>query len=157
MVKNKRIWYLLIDKIKPNLQSEPKILLPDISANKRIFVDSGRYYPAHNIYYILSKEHSEEALKLLAAILMSEFVRDQITRLSNKMNGGFPRWQSQTIRKLRLPDIREIPNGIKISLLKAYEIFDLEKINKIVSELLKCPVHRKKTTQPVVRQLSFLI
>lgn len=155
VVKNKRIWYLLIDKIKPNLQSEPKILLPDISANKRIFVDSGRYYPAHNIYYILSKEHSEEALKLLAAILMSEFVRDQITRLSNKMNGGFPRWQSQTIRKLRLPDIREIPNGIKISLIKAYEIFDLEKINKIVSELLKCPVHRKKTTQPVVRQLSF--
>lgn len=149
------MWYLLIDKIKPNLLGEPKILLPDISANKCIFVDSGRYYPAHNIYYIISKDHSEEALRILAAILMSEFVRSQITRLSNKMNGGFPRWQSQAIRKLKLPDIREIPNEIKVSLLNAYEVFDFEKINQVVSELLDMSACRNKRKQPVVRQLSF--
>lgn len=134
IVKNNRVWYALIDKIKPSLLSQPKILLPDISGNKVIFVDEGRFYPAHNIYYITGK--SLEDLKLLAAILMSEFSRNQISEISNKMNGGFPRWQSQALRKLRIPEIGLIPDHVRIEMLDAYSNRDLSRINSLMTEVI---------------------
>ena len=100
-------WYRTIDRIVPSLQTEPKIVLPDMSGNAFVFVDEGQYYPLHNIYYI--KGRTLKYLKVLAALLMSDFVRNQLASVTNKMNGGFARWQTQHLRKLRLPDIQVIP------------------------------------------------
>lgn len=47
-------------------------------------------------------------LKLLCSILMSDFVKKQIQEQSNNMNGGYARWQSQNLRKLRIPYIKGI-------------------------------------------------
>lgn len=80
-----------------DLQNTPKILLPDISGNSLLFIDEGRFYPLHNIYYITGEDIHQ--LKFLCSILMSDFVRKQIQRLSNNMNGGYARWQSQNLRK----------------------------------------------------------
>lgn len=80
-----------------DLQNTPKILLPDNSGNSLLFIDEGRFYPLHNIYYITGEDIHQ--LKILCSILMSDFVRKQIQRLSNNMNGGYARWQSQNLRK----------------------------------------------------------
>lgn len=133
VVKHRRVWYTLIDKIKADLIGMPKILLPDISGNKFIFVDKGEYYPAHNIYYITGP--SESDLKVLASILMSSFVRRQILQLSNKMNGGFPRWQSQSIKKLKVPKISLIRPDIRHQLLVAYKQRRMDVIDTLVTEI----------------------
>ena len=131
--------------------------MPDISANSYIFVDEGRYYPLHNIYYI--KGGCVEFLKALAALLMSDFVRNQLNNLTNRMNGGYPRWQSQYVKKLRVPTLSIIPKQLLDKLILCYENFDIKGINDCTSDILKNekmvyqenPRPRKKV-QP---QLSF--
>lgn len=135
IVRNNRKWYSLIDKVKTGLQHKPKILLPDISANSYIFVDNGNFYPSHNIYYITSDSDDSEGLSLLAAILISDVVKEQILDISNKMNGGFPRWQSQVLRKIKIPYLRDINADVKRKLLSAYSRFNLNEINHIVNTL----------------------
>lgn len=134
IVKNGRIWYSLIDKIKPELINLPKILLPDISGNNIIFIDKGAFYPAHNIYYITGQ--SIEELELLAAILMSRFVRTQIENISNKMNGGLPRWQSQSIKRIKIPIILNIPTKFKNRLIDAYHSRNITDIDTIVEAII---------------------
>lgn len=134
-IKSPERWYRTIDRIIPSLQFQAKILLPDISGNKLIFVDEGHFYPLHNLYYITGDNIT--TLYSLAALLMSDFARNQLSAISNKMNGGYPRWQSQHLRKLRLPDIMSIPtNDLKI-LLNSYKNHNIAAINSIVDKILK--------------------
>lgn len=135
IVKNGRIWYSLIDKVKPQLVSLPKILLPDISGNNIIFIDKGSFYPAHNIYYITG--NSVDDLELLAAILMSKFVKEQIANIANKMNGGLPRWQSQSIKRINIPIISDISLHLRHELIAAYHSRDIKKINLIVEDIVR--------------------
>lgn len=128
-------WYKTIDRIIPSLLTQPKILLPDMSANTFVFVDKGAYYPLHNIYYITSSSLTQ--LRLLAAFLMSDFVRNQLTAITNAMNGGFSRWQSQHLRKLRIPDLSLIsPENVR-DILAYYECGDISLINIIINKLYK--------------------
>ncbi len=120
-------WYKTIDRISPGLLTQPKILLPDISGNTFVFVDEGKFYPLHNIYYITG--HSDVQLRLLATFLMSDFIREQLAAVTNTMNGGFPRWQSQHLRKLRLPDLNTLPEKDIQNLLYHYEQREIASIN----------------------------
>ena len=108
--------------------SKPKILLPDMSGNTFVFVDDGNFYPLHNIYYITGS--SSIKLRLLAAFLMSDFVRKQLSSVTNHMNGGFSRWQSQHLRKLRLPNLNSIASDDVQQLLSSYERMEVSAINK---------------------------
>lgn len=135
--KNPQGWYRTIDRVVPSVLAQPKVLLPDMSGNSYVFVDEGLYYPLHNLYYITG--HTVEHLRLLAALLMSDFVRGQLAAVTNKMNGGFVRWQSQHLRKLRLPGIASLSAEDARSLLDSYARKDLAAINAIVSKLLSAP------------------
>lgn len=128
--KNPNHWFRTIDKINVELVKKDKILLPDISGNSQIFLDNGKYYPHHNIYYITGR--SKEKLVLLAAVLMSDFVRNQLLQLGNKMNGGYPRWQIQNLKKLSIPIIDAIPQESKERLTKAYHQNNIQAINNII-------------------------
>lgn len=130
--KNPKTWYKTIDKISPTLTCQDKILLPDISGNSHLFIDRGNYYPHHNLYYITG--HNYDKLIILAALLMSDFVKNQLLDLGNKMNGGYPRWQSQNLKKLRLPIIDSIPQEIIKSLADAYHVRDYFSINNLITE-----------------------
>lgn len=125
-------WYKTIDRISPTLMSKPKILLPDMSGNTFVFVDDGNFYPLHNIYYITG--NSSIKLRLLAAFLMSDFVRQQLSNVTNHMNGGFSRWQSQHLRKLRLPDLNTIASDDVQQILSSYESRQISAINKQISK-----------------------
>lgn len=131
--KNASKWYKTIDRILSQLKSEAKILLPDMSGNRYIFIDEGNYYPLHNLYYITG--HSVKELKILSAILMSDNIRQQIGNITNNMNGGFPRWQSQYLRKLKVPNIGILKEEVCDQLVNCYEIRDYETVNTLVGQM----------------------
>ncbi|MBR1546812.1 MAG: N-6 DNA methylase [Prevotella sp.] len=131
--KNMSKWYKTIDSIKPQLKSDAKILLPDMSGNRYVFVDEGQFYPLHNLYYITG--HSVRKLKMLSAILMSDIIRRQISSLTNNMNGGYPRWQSQYLRKLRVPYFVAVDDELESELIHSYDEKDYVGVNRLVSML----------------------
>ncbi len=131
--KNILNWYKTIDKIYIDLYKQPKILLPDITGNKYIFIDEGNFYPHHNLYYISS--NNIEELKILACFLMSDFVKNQLNENGNKMNGGYCRWQSQNLRKILIPFIHAIPLRYRERLVESYEKMEIENINEIISSI----------------------
>lgn len=158
--KNPSNWYGTIDKIWTPLTWQAKVLLPDISGNTFVFVDEGNYYPQHNIYYITGGSLRE--LQLLAALLMSDFMRDQLNRMTNKMNGGYARWQSQYLRRLRVPAIREIPDGLANNLLACYNERNIEGINYYATEIVNhqlahgISAPKIEAEKPTYKQLNFL-
>lgn len=145
-------WYKTIDSIVPTLKSSPKILLPDISGNRYVFVDKGDYYPLHNLYYVTGGTMRQ--LETLAALLMTDYVRNQLYAITNCMNGGYPRWQSQYIRKLLFPDIKALSKRHTQSLLEAYRHFDVSRLNSIMDEILASPSKPARQKEGQVEQLS---
>ncbi len=130
--KNPDNWYKTIDKIKSDLLSKPKLLLPDLAGSKFLFIDNGNFYPHHNVYYITN--HNINRLKLLASLLMSDFIKEQLSQIGIRMNGGLPRFQSQTLKKLRIPEIDSLDEGIKSTLINAYDDKNLSLINKEINK-----------------------
>lgn len=128
--KNTSKWYKTIDRINPQLRNEAKILLPDMSGNRYIFVDEGQFYPLHNLYYVTG--HNVRKLKILSAILMSDIIRQQIGSITNNMNGGFPRWQSQYLRKLKVPDFLAMDLTSEDQLIQSYDKKDFDAVNRQV-------------------------
>lgn len=139
--KNPAYWFRTIDRIQATLIQEPKILLPDISGNQMLFIDEGKFYPHHNLYYITGPNLS--SLQLLAAVLMSDFIRSQLAQLSTRMNGGYPRWQSQNLRKLRLPVLDWLAPEIKDNLISAYQKQDVDAINDALQQAPLSGYHQR--------------
>lgn len=129
--KNPFHWYKTIDRIKPALTKQHKIILPDISGNTHIFIDEGYFYPHHNLYYITGSD--EKRLLVLAAILTSDFIRNQLLELGTTMHGGYPRWQSQNLKKLLVPSIDAVPAAHQAALTQAYYARDYDAINSLIS------------------------
>lgn len=129
--KNPLKYYKTIDKIYKCIVAKPKVILPDISGDRFINVDKGEYYPHHNLYYVLCNSYEEATL--LACVLMSDFTYDQLIHIGNKMKGGYPRWQSQNLRKLHIPVIKSMPLDIKSELLNSYKKKDLIRINELIT------------------------
>ena len=129
---NPEKWFKTIDKIKPELVTKPKLLLPDIAGIKKLLIDSGEFYPHHNLYYITGQ--SIDKLKILASILMSNFIREQLSQIGIRMNGGFPRFQAQILKKLRIPNIEYLTSEEKTALIESYDKLDLLIINKIINK-----------------------
>jgi len=129
--QNQKNWFKTIDKIQKDLTFRDKIILPDMSGNISIFIDKGEFYPHHNLYFITGK--NKKQLTLLAALLMSDFVKDQLLEFGNKMNGGYARWQSQNLKKLQVPIIDSIPGDTAFRLIHAYENHNIGEINRLIT------------------------
>lgn len=150
--KNPEQWYKTIDRIVPTLKDSPKVLLPDISGNQLIFVDDGRFYPQHNLYYIT--RGTLRQLQLLSAMLMSDYVKSQLLSVTNCMNGGYPRWQSQYLRKLVMPDVNAIEESLAERLLNAYHAFDLSLLNDTMADIISAPRTKNRRRKPQAHQLT---
>ena len=133
--KNPRFWYKTIDKIYTSNVKKPKLLLPDMALNKSIAYDYGNFYPHHNLYYITGK--NSETLMVLGAFLMSNEVNRQLHQVSNLMNGGVARWQSQNLRKLRIPLIDSLSPEEKKSLATCFKLKNIKKINHIINTIFQ--------------------
>ena len=131
-------WFKTIDRIKPKLLKKPKLLLPDLAGNKTLLIDIGQFYPHHSIYYITGKNLA--SLQILASLLMSDFIKKQLSQIGIRMNGGLPRFQTQVLKKIKLPIIANMTKAERAFLVKAYIEHDLEQVNGVVEKY--CRAHQ---------------
>lgn len=106
--RNEGGWYRTIDRVWSSLQKTPKLLVPDIQTGNIVALEDGRFYPHHNLYWITS---TTWPLRALHGLLMSREVLAQVGSHSVQMRGGSLRYQAQTLRRVRLPRLSDIPNA----------------------------------------------
>jgi len=127
-------WYRTIDRIYPDLVAKPKLLIPDIKGEAHIVYDEGRYYPHHNLYYIVSDEWD---LRALQAVLLSGIGRLFVAAYSTKMRGGYLRFQAQYLRRIRVPLWSNVSPAMRKRLIAAAESRDQAKCNAEVAALYR--------------------
>lgn len=98
--KNETGWYRTIDRIWPELTGKSKLVIPDIKGEPTVVLDDGRYYPHHNLYFVLSDEWE---LPALATLLRSSVAVLFIASYCVRMSGGFLRFQAQYLRRIHVP------------------------------------------------------
>ena len=93
-------WYRTIDRVHGDLQARPKLLLPDIKAASHPVLDDGRFYPHHNLYFVVSDQWD---LEVLGGLLLSDVANLFVGAYCVKMRGGCYRFQAQYVRRIRVP------------------------------------------------------
>jgi len=130
--RNPLSWYRIIDRINPALLKDKKLLIPDIKGEANVVYEDGRYYPHHNLYYIVS---SEWDLRALQAVLRSGIARLFVGVYSTQMRGGYLRYQAQYLRRIRLPRWNDVPKLIQDKLKEATRRGDTEECNRVTFDL----------------------
>lgn len=93
-------WYRTIDRVTPGLRARPKLYLPDIKDRIHPVLDRGETYPHHNLYYIVSEGWD---LEVLGGLLLSDVGQLFVRSYAVVMRGGYPRFQAQYLRRIRVP------------------------------------------------------
>ncbi len=93
-------WHRTIDRIDPELQARPKLLLPDLKSAAHPVLDTGGFYPHHNLYYVVSDKWD---LEVLGGLLLSDIANLFVGAYCVKMRGGTYRFQAQYLRKICVP------------------------------------------------------
>jgi hypothetical protein len=118
-----RAWYRTIDKVDPALLDRPKLVLPDIKATSHPVLDEGRFYPHHNMYFVVS---SSWDLEVLGGLLMSQVADLFVGAYCVKMRGGCYRFQAQYLRRIRVPDPKSVTPARGRALVRAFRSRDTE-------------------------------
>lgn len=121
--KQPHAWYRTIDRVHPNLLSQPKLLLPELKALIHPVLDGGRFYPHHNLYFVVSGRWDIEAL---GGLLLSDVANLFVGTYCVKMRGGCYRFQAQYLRRIRVPDQSAVSTSEKRSLVRAFQELDRE-------------------------------
>lgn len=114
-------WHRTIDRVDPSLQAQPKLLLPDMKAAAHPVLDPGRYYPHHNLYFVVSDEWD---LEVLGGLLLSDVANLFVGAYCVKMRGGTYRFQAQYLRKIRVPDPQTVSEEARDALRSAFRARD---------------------------------
>ena len=154
-IAHRSSWYRTIDRVNPRLLKTPKIVLPDIQEGGVVGIDEkGTVYPHHNVYWIVS---TEWPLHLLAAILQSDFIIQQIRWGSTEMRGGSIRFQAKNLERLRIPPRSIISIEEEQALVTAYMNNKKDDINLIVNNIVNSCLKSENKYHSMQRQLSFNI
>lgn len=132
--KNPNGWYRTIDRIYPALASRPKLLIPDIKGEAHIVYEAGHLYPHHNLYFITSDEWE---LRALQAVLLSGIAKLFVSMYSTKMRGGYLRFQAQYLRRIRIPNWRDVSEDLRAELADAATRGDIASCNQAVFRLYR--------------------
>ena len=127
-------WYRTIDRITEALVTKPKLLIPDIKGDAQIVYEEGKLYPHHNLYFITSDEWD---LRALQAVLLSSLARLFVASYSTKMRGGFLRFQAQYLRRICIPQWKDVPAELRVELKKAAEDLDIAACDRAVAVLYR--------------------
>lgn len=114
--KNPKQWFKTIDRVYPHRALTEKLLIPDIKSELTIVYDEGHYHPNNSIYYICSRSWN---LRALQAVLISGIGQLFVNTYSTKISGGNLRFQSQHLRRIRLPFWDDLPTELQRSLVDA--------------------------------------
>lgn len=121
--KNPGAWYRTIDKVHHDLTARPKLLLQDMKTNINPVLDPGGCYPHHNLYYVISGVWEME---VLGGLLMSRISQAFIEAYGVRMRGGTLRFQSQYLKRIRVPDPNRLDEQIKKALRVAFRERDVD-------------------------------
>ncbi len=121
--KNPGQWYRTIDRVHAELLSRPKLVLPDIKAASHPVLDDGRFYPHHNLYFVVSDQWD---LDVLGGLLLSDVANLFVGAYSVKMRGGCYRFQAQYVRRIRVPPPESISLPDRRALASAFSARDFE-------------------------------
>lgn len=125
-------WYRTIDRIYPDLQKLPKLLIPDIKADNLIVLEPGKLYPHHNLYYVASENWD---LRALRTILRSSVGKFFVWMYGVKMRGDFLRFQAQYLRRICIPRLEAVNKRAIKRLLSVDASTDQDDIDDAVAEL----------------------
>ena len=125
-------WYRTIDRIDPGLQARPKLLLPDLKSAAHPVLDTGSFYPHHNLYYVVSDKWE---LEVLGGLLLSDIANLFVGAYCVKMRGGTYRFQAQYLRKIRVPAPDAIDAATAASLADAFKRRDRDAATAVAADL----------------------
>jgi hypothetical protein len=108
------------------------LLVPDIKGAAHIVFEEGRFYPHHNLYYIVS-EHWD--LRALQAVLRSGIANLFVSAYSVKMAGGHLRFQAQYLRRIRIPAWDSVDTSLRGALLEASISGDADLCRSLVYDI----------------------
>jgi adenine-specific DNA-methyltransferase len=133
-------WYRTIDRVHLDLVTRPKIVMPDLKSAGHPVLDEGRYYPHHNLYFIVSDGWD---LEELGGILLSDVANLFVGAYSVRMRGGCYRFQSQYVRRIRVPDRDAVSRQDRRALAKAFAARDSEAATGLALRLygIRGPLH----------------
>ena len=95
-------------------------------------LEPGGYYPHHNLYHVTSEKWD---LEVLGGILLSKVAELFIDCYAVKMRGGTLRFQSQYLRRIRVPVISSINASDKKALATAFRNRDTKQATEIALRL----------------------
>ncbi|WP_405633158.1 Eco57I restriction-modification methylase domain-containing protein [Pseudoalteromonas sp. Ld20] len=124
-------WFKTIDRVYPERADKAKLLIPDIKSQLTVIYSEG-FHPNNSIYYICSESWS---LRALQAVLLSGLGQLFVSVYSTKVSGGNLRFQAQHLRKIRLPQWKNISKTTRLQLENAAVVGDLSEAKKIVFSL----------------------
>lgn len=130
--RNPNGWFRTIDRIQPKLQKAPKLLVPDIKGESVFVLDDGRYYPHHNLYYVVSETWD---LRALQTVLRSSVTLVTVATYCTRMAGGFLRFQAQYLRRIRVPAWQQVHPAMRERLVAASLSHSQEEIDAPVFAL----------------------
>ena len=125
-------WYKTIDRINPELASQPKLLIPDIKGKASIVYEHEGLYPHHNLYYITSERWD---LRALQSVLLSGIAKLFVSTYSTRMRGGYLRYQAQYLRRIRVPRWETVSAKVREQLIEASEAQDFLRCRDLVFDL----------------------
>lgn len=129
--KNAAHWLKTIDRIYPEILPKPKLLIPDIAGANEVVYDAGRYYPHHNLYFILSDGWD---LEVLGGLLSSRVALFFVWSYAVKMRGGYLRFQAQYLRRIRVPKQESMPKRLCDSIRDAFRSRDFKRLDDLSVE-----------------------
>lgn len=128
VAKKSPSWFRTIDKLHADLTKRPKLLIPDIAGATEVALDEGRFYPHHNLYYIVSDEWD---LEVLGGLLSSRVALFFIWSYATKMRGGYLRFQAQYLRRIRVPEPAALPTKLKREIADAFRARDFAELDRL--------------------------
>jgi adenine-specific DNA-methyltransferase len=124
-------WHKTIDRVNLPLIKKHKLYIADIKDRLLPALDLGKTYPQHNLYWITSNTWD---LKVLGALLMSAVGEFFIHCYGVRMRGGYLRFQAQYLRRIRVPDPKNISPKLAETLRQAFDTQDFELATKAAME-----------------------
>jgi adenine-specific DNA-methyltransferase len=124
-------WHKTIDRVNLPLIKKHKLYIADIKDRLLPALDLGKTYPQHNLYWITSDTWD---LKVLGALLMSAVGEFFIHCYGVRMRGGYLRFQAQYLRRIRVPDPKNISPKLAETLRQAFDTQDFQLATRAAME-----------------------
>ena len=130
--RNPHGWYRTIDRVNMSLIGKAKLYVHDIKDCFNPVLDTGRCYPHHNLYFILSDRWDVE---VLGGLLLSSVGQLFIEAYGVRMRGGYLRFQAQYLRRIRVPEIKAVLPDQADRLIKAFRSRDRRLATEVALEV----------------------